>query len=93
MHCDLRTGEVEAGCHHLNLCALCCTASAQELGFQQDWNNVLDPSLEEGHWDPGVCPQKGCEAMREHKCYGEQLKEEGLFSMEESQGRPYHSLQ
>ena len=28
----------------------------------------------------------------EHKSYGEQLRELGLFSLEEAQGRPYHSL-
>ena len=29
----------------------------------------------------------------EHRSYGEQLREMKLFSLEEAQGRPYHSLQ
>ena len=32
----------------------------------------------------GVCPEKGNKTMKglEHKCYGEQLRELGLFSLE-----------
>jgi len=39
--------------------------------------------------------EKGSRAVRalEHKCDGEQLREPGLFSLEEVQGRPHGSLQ
>ena len=37
-----------------------------------------------------MCPEKGNEAGLEHK---EWLREMGLFSLEEGQGRPHHSLQ
>jgi len=40
----------------------------------------LDPSLQEKHRSPGVCSEKGNEAVRdlEHRSYGEQLRELGL---------------
>jgi len=41
----------------------------------------LGPSLQE---KPGECPEKGSKAVRgmEQKCYGEKLRELGLFSLE-----------
>ena len=45
--------------------------------------SVWGPSPQERHRGPGVCPEKGNEAVRglEHKAYGEQLRELGLFSL------------
>jgi len=42
-----------------------------------------------------VCLEKRSEAVRalEHRSYGEWLRELALFSLEEVQVRPYHSLQ
>ena len=42
-----------------------------------------------------MCSEKGNEAVRglEHKSDGEWLRELGLFSLEEAQGIPDHSLQ
>ena len=39
------------------------------------------------------CPEKGNKAVRglEHKSYEEQLREMGLFSLEEAKGRPHCS--
>ena len=47
-------------------------------------NVLLGPSLQERHQGPGVCPKKGKEAVKspEHKCYGERLRELGLFSLQ-----------
>jgi len=54
----------------------------------------LGLSLQERHAGPGVSPEKGNRAVRglEHKSDGEQLRELGLFRLEEAQGRPYCSL-
>jgi len=43
----------------------------------------LGPSLQERHGGPGVCPEKGNEAVRdlEHRSYGDRLRELGLFSL------------
>ena len=42
------------------------------------------PSLQERHLGLGTCPEKGNETVRglEHKCYREQLREKGWFSLE-----------
>ena len=43
--------------------------------------SVLGPTLQERHCGPGVCSEKGNEAVRglEHKSEGELLRELGLF--------------
>ena len=47
--------------------------------------SILGSSLQERHQDPGVCLEKGSEAVRslEHKSYGERLRELGLFRLKE----------
>ena len=43
-----------------------------------------------------MCPEKSNETGEgsyKHKSYKEQLRELGLFSLEEAQGRPYCTLQ
>jgi len=46
--------------------------------------SVLSLALQKRHRGPGVCLEKANEAVKglEHKCYGEQLRELGLFSLE-----------
>jgi len=45
--------------------------------------SVLGFSLQERYQSPGACPEKGSKAVKrvEHKSYGEQLRELGLFSL------------
>lgn len=42
------------------------------------------PHYKKRHEGPGVCPEKGSEAVRdlEHKSYGDWLRELGLFNLE-----------
>ena len=48
---------------------------------------VLGPSQQKRHCGPDMCPEDN-EAVKslEHKSYGEQLRELGLFFLEETQG-------
>jgi len=68
------------------------------VGLQSVYS-VFDPSLQERCQGPGACPEKGNKAVRglEHKSYGEQLRELGLFSLEERSPKgdlitPYNDL-
>ena len=46
--------------------------------------SVLCPSLQERHWSPGGCPEKGNKAVRDlqYKSYWVRLRELGLFTLE-----------
>jgi len=59
--------------------------------------SVLGPSLQEGHWGAGVCPEKGKEAGEgsgEQVLQGAAEGAGGVYSgEEEAEGRPYCSLQ
>ena len=60
----------------------CCSVFGSGESAPQVLHSVLSSSLQEGHGDPGVCLEKGSEAVKglKHRSYGEWLKELGLFS-------------
>ena len=91
-----RAGEGQAR-QHLQGGLLGAPPRTPQKGIGRMLCPVLGPSLQERHGGPGVCSEKGSQAVRglEHRCYGDWLREMGLFKSgkEKSQGRPHHSLQ
>ena len=63
-----------------NIVPVCLTLVRPHLKYC-----ILGPSLQERHQGLEAGPERGNEAVKdlEHKSYGEQLRERGLFSLEE----------